>query len=528
MDPSWIDTAAFMPLQATYAVHPSSLNPSAPVGWDVTLDPVTGLSTTAHLPPHRRPGRRTDPASTVSARTPTRGMRVGKLASAGSSPKTSLKRRTSSSTTTATTTGSSGPVRWRSSLAHPHRSISKPMPRSSREVGRGPHAAEIQSRPLTWHPSSHPQQISTVPSWDPYRSSSGEAMAMWSQPWSLDGTIQWKEPSTPSLYPASETTSPVIPCSPPTSTLDLLDVDLYSLYDPNTMDSCPTTYPGLSVNGVSQPPPKLSLSIPDVPSSTGLLDSDFLSMYDPSTLSSSFPFSTSATTLPEPTSFLPIQLPEHESEQRWSTNPSPEEELPSHQGEQNDGGGNGSEGELVGMGLYDDVVPSRVDVIQPPDLSRLTLRSRAVELDQARRRRPGKGLKLEERWEPPETKEQEQEQEPASEPIHGGDGNKVMTGPLQDPTTSPAWLDPDIFTSIAPATTTAAAMTMAKTAGSFLLDDTDPLDDRHYRHHHHRHAFTMDDDGSGDNIIFAYDGFSNLSLNLNAYPSTSLQTSHPF
>lgn len=436
MDPTWTDPTC-LPLQNTYALPGAPSNAVGSVGWDTMLDQLTGQMTAAQLA-RRRSGRRPDLTSAASFRAPSRHARVGKLSSAGNSPKTAAVRagrRRTTSTSNGAAAVMAAPARWRSSMIDTQQSGSRLQPSQD-----GMRATPGSTRPITWHPTSDPATTfyhhqnnnnNNNTASDAYRHPSGE-FASWGQSWALDGTMPWREPSTPSLYAASETASPLIPCSPPTSSFDLHDLEFPSIYDSTLMEPYLGTYSGLPY-GYSQPP-KLSLSIPGQSLAMDLPDSSLVSTIEPSGLSA-WPYLTSATS-PETSSFLPIQRPDLASDEDLAG--------PVQEGSSSDS----DSGELVGMGLYDDVVPSKTA------LRTTGLRSsRAAELSEAGRRRTGKGLKLEERWEPPDGDG------------HQEDSRESRAGESARPETSSNKADDAVPDLIA--------------AGSFLLDEGDRFDDRH-------------------------------------------------
>ena len=218
--------------------------------------------------------------------------------------------------------------------------------------------------------------------------------------------MPYKELSTPSLYAASETASPLLSYSPSFSAMDGQDWHVPSIYGSTMTDpSSIAFYAGLPY--VDSQPPKLSLSIPDG-TFADLQNVYPMSAAEPAGISS-LQYLASAVS-PEPDSFLPIQRPDLPVE-RGSSSTYPEapsspsssssslddddEDDDDDDDDDVDSDDEGGE-ELVGMGLYDDT---------PPSLGYARRNANGSSMDgvqRAARNVTGKGLKLEERWEPPE------------------------------------------------------------------------------------------------------------------------------
>jgi hypothetical protein len=108
-------------------------------------------------------------------------------------------------------------------------------------------------------------------------------------------------------------------------------------------------------------------------------------------------FENSSTAPPTPENFLPIQHPE-------PTFPA-EESIPYHPLSDDDDGE-----ELIGMGLYDTPEPAKV-LSSDPQLDSYRTSMMSHLLGAGRREPTGKGLKLEETWNPPPSDDEEDDEE---------------------------------------------------------------------------------------------------------------------
>ncbi|KAI9830480.1 MAG: hypothetical protein M1826_004717 [Phylliscum demangeonii] len=231
--------------------HPFQRPPITPemavVPHDAWLDDISRRMASSGLS-RRRSTKRPGPWSTV--RDSSRA-RVGKLhahptnVSAGSSPVSSLlPRRTSSSSAAASLR------RYAPGLhgARPESAFGAPRDRDgARVMDDAAVAAAAAARPFSWHPTSQPaapvHAAWPAPSMGPPRQGSWYG-------YGGGGTAYADYPSTPSLYACSENISPVLPISPLTTTtaLDVADRDraemaAYSLRHSQALAAMPTSNP---------------------------------------------------------------------------------------------------------------------------------------------------------------------------------------------------------------------------------------------------------------------------------------------
>ncbi len=444
----WYAMRQLAPAQQTFGAHPAAA---------------------ARRPPsHHPPAQRSDRSSVAARRASPHRARISKVGSSGNagmpvglnmmSPSTPLKRRTTTAGTTSTRTRSSmAPP----STQHPQHSVQAaryPVPPAQARLIWGPMREEdpwaslAASRPITWHAASNVS--SSQPASSNLDASSYLAPQM--DPWNMAGPAHaWAprgnhEPPTPSLYPASETTSPILPYSPSISNLGLNDLDLTQIYDATALDLGAPAYDGLPTTWLAGPPPKTDPMMLDPVSSTMALTQPILdpshhhhhhhhhSALNPSNLSY-----LATPSSPEMGSFLPIQRPEVDTRSQVPELP-PSSSLSSED--------DSDDKELVGMGLYDDV-PSRAALSKG-------------RLGNGTGRATGKGLKLEETWAPPSSASAASSRTEAATSV---------------PNTSRAAVAPVIADGMVIAPNALLDPTAMGLDRSFFLDDGDLLDtSRHF------------------------------------------------
>ncbi len=230
------------------------------------------------------------------------------------------------------------------------------------------------TRPVSWHPSSYlaPQPVSQ----GAYQVPTPEINSQF-QVYDL--------PPTPAIY--SGYTSP-------SSTFSPLSLP-YSGYEQSmSYPHNSNTYQTNNFN-IDQTPYLQQSSQNFVSQSTSNVDSSMYSHFDWNSFAVNG-FDNSSTAPPTPENFLPIQHPE-------PTFPA-EESIPYHPLSDSDDGE-----ELIGMGLYDTPEPAKT-LSSDPQLDNYRSLMMSHLLGVGRRVEPtGKGLKLEETWNPPPSDDEEED-----------------------------------------------------------------------------------------------------------------------
>ncbi|KZL71725.1 hypothetical protein CT0861_12014 [Colletotrichum tofieldiae] len=234
------------------------------------------------------------------------------------------------------------------------------------------------SRPLSWHPSTFPTQQHKMPV--------AQHMASYPFPpatsaYDADSYHVYQQfPPTPAAY--SCTTSPVASFSPLSLPFGTYDSSAYLPVEGwNAPQQEPPAYVSSETTGYAEPFPALPTTLPDLtPSST-------------STHWHSYPMDGFPSTSP-PT---PETLPQAQQAQPIVPN---EDTIPYQPLDEPE-----EEGEiLVGMGLYD--APDKYDQDPQLDASRSAMSS-LLGAPYRPQEGTGKGLKLEESWQPPESSDDE-------------------------------------------------------------------------------------------------------------------------
>jgi hypothetical protein len=244
--------------------------------------------------------------------------------------------------------------------------------------GLQPHTPAPTTRPVSWHPTSHlaPQPVYQAAYPAPTRE--------------INHQFQMYDlPSTPAVY--SGYTSPASTFSPlsiPYSGYEQVEQNASYLNDPASFQ----TNTNYNINQT----PYLQQPIQSfVQQSTSNMDSSMYSHFDWNNFVVNG-FENSTTAPPTPENFLPIQHPE-------PTFPA-EESIPYHPLSDSDDGE-----ELIGMGLYDTPEPAKAPPSDPQLDNYRTLMMSHL-LGAGRRIEPtGKGLKLEETWNPPLSDDEEED-----------------------------------------------------------------------------------------------------------------------
>ena len=436
MDPSVTD---FTPAPAgyTYTMAPNVWYPATTMPVENKFHAVSRPPLSSNVAAARRPSRRPDSNAAVVG-TPSLGPspggnRVSKTFGPGPSPNLPLTRRTTTAGTTSLRSRGSTAASYAPHLSHPshrlrigHQTPTGPT-QAVRSDGDG-WGTTVASRPITWHfsstdangqPPSWPQSNPYPPGQAPLN---GWFMSTAPQPAPLASTrqgslVRANEPPTPSLYPASEATSPTsMPYSPSLSNLGLNDLDLTQIYDPTTLDVGMSMCDGLPATWLPTTS-KFDFSVPDHSSAlrltpSGVMNVGHLSAAD-ATSSSSLQYAPWASS-PDWANVLPTQHPDPVV---TTTTTASTEDLAGPRSRDDD------EKELVGMGLYDDVpsaapmvssalrrpigrfgdmrlatnIPNPANMFDRPGPADTAITD-PTNFDP---RRTGKGLKLEETWAPP-------------------------------------------------------------------------------------------------------------------------------
>jgi hypothetical protein len=234
------------------------------------------------------------------------------------------------------------------------------------------------TRPVSWHPSSH---LAPQPNYQGAYPVPAPELNHQFQIYDL--------PPTPAVY--SGYTSP-------SSTFSPLSLP-YTGYEQAEQQ---TSYPNQSNSfqsstnyNINQTPYLEQPAQNFVPQSTSNMDSSMYSHFDWNNFAANG-FENSSTAPPTPENFLPIQHPE-------PTFPA-EESIPYHPLSDSDDGE-----ELIGMGLYDTPEPAKAPSSDPQLDNYRTLMMSHL-LGAGRRVEPtGKGLKLEETWNPPPSDDEDED-----------------------------------------------------------------------------------------------------------------------
>ncbi|WQF79895.1 hypothetical protein CDEST_04909 [Colletotrichum destructivum] len=234
------------------------------------------------------------------------------------------------------------------------------------------------SRPLSWHPPTFQHQQQKMPV--------AQHMASYPFPptassYDTDSYHAYQQfPPTPAAYSCN--TSPVASFSPLSLPFGTYDSSAYLPVEGwNTPHQTPPAYVSSETTGYAEPFPGLPTTLPDLTPST-------------STHWNSYPLNGFTSTSP-PT---PETLPQAQQPQPIVPN---EDNIPYQPLDEPE-----EEGEiLVGMGLYD--APDKYDQDPQLDASRSAMSS-LLGASYRPREATGKGLKLEESWQPPESDDEEE------------------------------------------------------------------------------------------------------------------------
>jgi len=234
------------------------------------------------------------------------------------------------------------------------------------------------TRPVSWHPSSHlaPQPVyqAAYPVPTPEMHNQFQICDL---------------PPTPAVYYSGYTS--------PASTFSPVSMP-YSGYEQFQQTHPYQNYPASSFQSNTDYNAIETASLPHtnfVQQSTSKLDSSMYSHFDWNNFAVNG-FESSSTAPPTPENFLPTQHPE-------PTFPA-EESIPYHPLSDSDDGE-----ELIGMGLYDTPEPTKT-LSSDPQLANYRTLMMSHLLGAGRRVEPvGKGLKLEETWNPPPSDDEEEE-----------------------------------------------------------------------------------------------------------------------
>jgi hypothetical protein len=234
------------------------------------------------------------------------------------------------------------------------------------------------NRPVSWHPSSHlaPQPVYQVA----YSVPTPE----------INNQFQMYDlPPTPAVYSGyTSPSSTFSPLSLPYSGYEQVEQQISYPHSSNSYQTS-NNYNINQAQCLQQPAQNF------VPQSTPNMDSSMYSHFDWNNFAVNG-FENSSTAPPTPENFLPIQHPE-------PTFPE-EESIPYHPLSDSDDGE-----ELIGMGLYDTPEPVKAPSSDPHLDNYRTLMMSQL-LGAGRRIEPtGKGLKLEETWNPPPSDDEEEE-----------------------------------------------------------------------------------------------------------------------
>jgi len=232
------------------------------------------------------------------------------------------------------------------------------------------------ARPVSWHPTSH---LAPQPAY--------QAAHLVPTPELSNQFQTYDLPPTPAVY--SGYTSPDSTFSP--LSMPYSGYEQGEQHHPYQMQAA-----SLQTNTDYNTLETSSLSHPNfVPQSTSNMNSSMYSHFDWNNFAVNG-FENSSTAPPTPESFLPIQHPE-------PTFPA-EESIPYHPLSDSDDGE-----ELIGMGLYDTPEPTKT-LSSDPQLDNYRTLMMSHLLGAGRRVEPtGKGLKLEETWNPPPSDDEEED-----------------------------------------------------------------------------------------------------------------------
>lgn len=235
------------------------------------------------------------------------------------------------------------------------------------------------ARPMSWHPASHlapqPAYHHSYPIQTPEYNQHLQAYDM---------------PPTPAVYSSYAS---------PDSTFSPLSM-------PFTGHEQPQSSYQISSSAFQSQPQYLANQQPFVTQQTQHIVSQTTANTDP-TMYSHFDwnnfatngFESSSTAPPTPENFLPIQYPEPAF--------SAEESIPYQPLEDSESGGE----ELIGMGLYDNPDPVKTSSSLDPQLDNYRALMMSHLMGHRKTESTGKGLKLEETWEPPASDDEDDEQD---------------------------------------------------------------------------------------------------------------------
>ncbi|KAN0110532.1 hypothetical protein V8E51_006919 [Hyaloscypha variabilis] len=235
------------------------------------------------------------------------------------------------------------------------------------------------TRPVSWHPSSH---LAPQPNYqEAYPFPAPE----------INNQFQiYDLPPTPAVYSGyTSPSSTFSPLSLPYSGYEQVEQQTSYHDQPNSFQT--------STNYITNDTPHLQERAQNfVPQSNSNIEASMYSHFDWNNFAVNG-FENSSTAPPTPENFLPIQHPE-------PTFPA-EESIPYHPLSDDDDGE-----ELIGMGLYDAPEPAKA-LSSDPQLDSYRTSMMSHLLGASRREPTGKGLKLEETWNPPPSDDEDDEEE---------------------------------------------------------------------------------------------------------------------
>jgi hypothetical protein len=265
------------------------------------------------------------------------------------------------------------------------------------------------NRPVSWHPSSHlaPQSV--------YR-----AACQVPTPEINDQFQIYDLPPTPAVYSGyTSPSSTFSPLSLPYSGYEHVQPQVLYPSHPNLFQTNTTTSYNIDQTPYLQQPTQNF-----IPQSISNMDSSMYSHFDWNNFAVNG-FETTSTAPPTPENFLPIQHPE-------PTFPA-EESIPYHPLSDSDDGE-----ELIGMGLYDVPEPAKAPSLDPQLDNYRTLMMSHL-LGAGRRIEPtGKGLKLEETWNPPPSDDEEEDDDEDGEGESDDEDTAEQTTSIAITTNEPA------------------------------------------------------------------------------------------
>jgi len=235
------------------------------------------------------------------------------------------------------------------------------------------------ARPMSWHPASH---LAPQPSYQ-------QAYPI-QTPEYHHNMQTFDIPPTPAVYSGYAS---------PDSTFSPLSMPFTGYEQPQcSYQGSFSTLQSQSQYSINQPSFITQQTQPIVPQTTNT-DPTMYSHFDWNNFATNG-FESSSTAPPTPENFLPIQHPEPAF--------SAEEAIPYEPLEDSESGGE----ELIGMGLYDSPDPVKTSSLDPQlDNYRVLMMSHLLGSGHRKTESTGKGLKLEETWEPPASDDEADDEE---------------------------------------------------------------------------------------------------------------------